>query len=389
MHKRATIIAALFACVVLGAAAIADEPAKPMTAAGDWDSMRSIQPRQYLCHITHDPITIDGQAREAAWQAAEWTDDFSDIEGPRRPKPRFRTRAKMLWDDTYFYVYAELEEPHVWATITKKNEVIFRDNDFEVFIDPEGSNHHYHEFEMNALGTIWELSLDRPYRDGGPIHDPDNLPGLRSAVHIRGTINNPSDTDQGWSVEIAFPWEGLKKYAGRMASPPHEGDTWRIDFSRVEWLVDIIDGKYRKIPPEMRPEDNWVWSPQGIINMHAPERWGRVQFTRQPPGQGKFIPDPTAATRDALMEVYHRQRVYRDAHKRYATSLAELGWMPADAPGFSAASLRLEPRTGGFLASAEARMPDGSTATLHTREDSYLWRGDAEAEATVRREVHP
>ena len=124
----------------------------------------------------------------------------------------------MLWDEQFFYIYAELDEPHVWATITKKNEVMFHDNDFEVFIDPEGSNHHYHEFEMNALGTIWELSLDKPYRDGGPVHDPDNLPGLRSAADVRGTLNNPADTDQGWSAEVAFPWAGLKKFARRM--PP-------------------------------------------------------------------------------------------------------------------------------------------------------------------------
>jgi hypothetical protein len=25
-------------------------------------------------------------------------------------------------------------------------------------------------------------------------------------------------------------------------------------------------------------EDNWVWSPQGLINMHVPEMWGRVRF---------------------------------------------------------------------------------------------------------------
>jgi hypothetical protein len=25
-------------------------------------------------------------------------------------------------------------------------------------------------------------------------------------------------------------------------------------------------------------EDNWVWSPQGLINMHVPERWGWVEF---------------------------------------------------------------------------------------------------------------
>src|SRR5207302_4948895 len=65
-------------------------------------------------------------------------------------------------------VFAELEEPHVWGTITRKNKVIFYDNDFEVFIDPDGDNHNYYEFEINALNTIWELTLVKPYRNGGP-----------------------------------------------------------------------------------------------------------------------------------------------------------------------------------------------------------------------------
>ena len=31
------------------------------------------------------------------------------------------------------------------------SQVIFHDNDFEVFVDADGSNHNYKEFEMNAL----------------------------------------------------------------------------------------------------------------------------------------------------------------------------------------------------------------------------------------------
>lgn len=68
-----------------------------------------------------------------------------DIEGDRKPRPRFRTRVKMLWDDNYFYMGAEMEEPHVWATLTERDSIIYRDNDFEVFIDPDGDNHNYYE----------------------------------------------------------------------------------------------------------------------------------------------------------------------------------------------------------------------------------------------------
>ena len=79
--------------------------------------------------------------------------------GRREAAPALPTRVKMLWDDTFFYVGAELEEPHVWATLTEHDSVIFHDNDFEVFIDPDGDNHEYYEFEINALSTFWDLFL--------------------------------------------------------------------------------------------------------------------------------------------------------------------------------------------------------------------------------------
>ena len=59
---------------------------------------------------------------------------------------------------------------------------------------------------------------------------------------------------------------------------PAAGDEWRLNFSRVEWLTDIFGGKYVKVPDKR--EDNWVWSPQGLIDMHVPEHWGYVQFCR-------------------------------------------------------------------------------------------------------------
>src|SRR5207247_5901391 len=114
-----------------------------------WARMSKIQPRGYVCARTSVPVKIDGKLDEPAWRTAPWTEDFVDIEGEAAPKPRFRTRAKMLWDDNYFYVGVELEEPHVWATLTQRDSVIFHDNDFEVFIDPDGDTHDYYEFEIN------------------------------------------------------------------------------------------------------------------------------------------------------------------------------------------------------------------------------------------------
>jgi hypothetical protein len=153
------------------------------------------QPKRYDSPRARSFVKIDGRLEDAAWVAAPWTDYFVDIEGDRKPRPRFRTRAKMLWDDKYFYVAADMEEPHVWATLTRHDSVIFHDNDFEVFIDPNGDTLEYYEFEINALNTGWDLFLNKPYKQGGKARNEWEIPGLRTAVHIRGTINDPRDRD--------------------------------------------------------------------------------------------------------------------------------------------------------------------------------------------------
>jgi hypothetical protein len=234
-------------------------------------------PCGYVCHRASAPLQIDGRLDDPAWRDAPWTADFVDIEGDARPRPALRTRAKMLWDDEYFYVGAEMAEPHLWAMLTRHDAVIFQDHDFEVFIDPNGDNHEYYEFEINALGTGWDLLLPRPYKDGGrAVHDWE-IPGLKSAVHLDGTLNDPGDTDRGWTVELAFPWPALAELA-RRPTPPRDGDQWRVNFSRVEWSLRVAGAHYEKVPGTK--ENNWVWSPQGVVNMHRLETWATCSSRR-------------------------------------------------------------------------------------------------------------
>jgi hypothetical protein len=295
-------------------------------------------PKGYVCHRAATPVTIDGKLDE--WAAAAWSEPFVDIEGDKKPRPRHRTRVKMLWDDAALYIAAELEEPHIWATLKDHDAIIFHDNDFEVFLDPDGDSHLYGELELNALNTTWDLLLSKPYKDGGRAINAWEITGLKTAVHVNGTLNDPSDTDRGWTVEIRWPWAGLKELT-RSPVPPKDGDQWRVNFSRVQWDTEVVGGKYEKV--KGRKEHNWVWSPQGVIDMHRPERWGYLQFSTAM-GEVAFRPDPTAAARDLLHRVYYTQRDYRKANGKYATAAADLG--------LSGASI--ETTAGGFEASAEA-----------------------------------
>ena len=269
-------------------------------------------PRDYVCFRTVSPLTIDGRLDETEWKKARWTKEFVDIQGSIKSKPRYRTRVKMLWDDRFFYIAAQMEEPHVWATLKKRDSVIFYDNDFEVFIDPDGDTHRYCELEMNALNTVWDLFLDKPYRDGNCALFYWDIGGLQTGVHIDGTINDPGDRDSGWSVEIAVPWDVLKEYAAK-ETPPRDGDQWRVNFSRVEWQTEIKGSSYEKksdpLAGKFLPEDNWVWSPQGLIDMHYPEMWGYVQFSTKAVGEKqKFMLDRSENAKWALRQVYYAQR---------------------------------------------------------------------------------
>jgi hypothetical protein len=345
-------------------------PRQLTPAAGDQTVPRSDvrarvpSPRRYLAARATGPIVIDGRLDDSAWRAASWTDWFTDIEGSIRPVPRYRTRVKMLWDDQYWYVAAQLQEPDLWATIRQRDAVIFRDNDFEIFVDPSGTTHRYFEIEMNQFATVWDLFLPKPYRDQGTPDNSWNIDHLKIAVQLRGTINHPGDRDTSWTVELAMPWRAFAD-SGRNVVPPHAGDQWRVDFSRVEWDVDTIHGAYVKHTDargKPLPEHNWVWSPQGAVDMHIPEMWGVVQF-----GGSHVTRDVVADNaRWQLRRVYYAQHLYHAAHGAYAATLAALA-VPR-----LAAVVQLTPTPSGWRATLRAA--DGRVWQI--RDDGLVTSGN-------------
>ena len=69
-----------------------------------------------------------------------------------------QARGKLAWDDRFLYVGAELEDPQLWATLRRHDEVIFHDNDFEIFVDANATTHGYKEFEMNFRNATYDVT---------------------------------------------------------------------------------------------------------------------------------------------------------------------------------------------------------------------------------------
>ncbi len=378
MRRRSLLIAGLLLATAAFSAVPKVQIAEPRTA---------FAPFEYVCRRAAGPIKVDGRLDEASWADADWTEVFGDIEGPAKPAPRFRTRAQMLWDDQYLYIAAYLEEPHIWATLTARDSIIFQDNDFEVFIDPDGDTHDYYELEMNALNTVWDLLLVKPYRDGGPAVHAWDIQGLKTGVQVLGTLNDPSDRDKAWTVEIAMPFAVLKECIPGKPEHPGAGDQWRVNFSRVEYRVDVQNGAYAKAKDpgtgQPLPEDNWTWTPQGVINIHYPEMWGFVQFSSKLPGKGseKFDRRPEEKVKWALRRLYYAERARSFEKSAFSTDLGALGLKGEGALRVKGWSYPPVLQTTASLFEAIYTAKNGES--WHIREDGLVWK-DAPAQAAVK-----
>jgi len=273
-------------------------------------------PNVYICRRASMKPEINGDMSKPFWEAAPRTQPFSDIEGDIKPKPQKETWAKFLWDDENLYLGAVIYDDQIWAYMENRDDVVFHDNDFEFFLDRNGGTHSYFELEVNARNTLWDLFLSKPYRDGGVPYDGFDYKGIVSAVKINGELNNPNADNVFWSVEIMIPWKGIAKY-GSASEPPKTGDYYRFNLSRVEWRAEVKDGKYqKKINPETGlpfPEDNWVYAPTGVVNIHYPELWAFLVFAGAD-GKTVFEIPETEKIKWELRKVYYAQRSHFVEH---------------------------------------------------------------------------
>lgn len=320
-------------------------------------------PYSYVAkHVKQAPV-IDGDVEDVVWQQAKWTRDFQDIEGRLKPQPPLQTNVKMLWDDSCLYVAARIKDPHVWASLTHHDDIVYKDNDFELFIDPNNSTHKYFEIEVNALNTIFDLFLTKPYRNNGAAVTGWDTHGLRSAVKVQGTLNHASDTDKGWTVEMAIPFKAIA--GGFNRAVIKDGTMWRINFSRVEYDTKVQNGKYVKQQDNNGhdlPEHNWVWSNQGLINMHYPERWGYLLFSDHEADDVKFEMPYAEQQKKYLWLIYYKQKQWFKDHHEYLTSLKGLGIENKVAISGNDNELKLEATAHQFI----AYITDSKTKAIYT-----------------------
>ena len=233
-------LAALSAAPFLGSCSSApDHPV--LDLAGDI-------PRQYAAKFTHEAPTIDGSLDDIAWRDAPWTANFVAVEGSATSRPRYQSRAKMLWNRQYLFLGIWMIEPNLESVPV--SSLGFDGLLTFVTRDAESGNYRTISLEPGSL------LLDSQYVSGDSYKVSGNPSMIVGKVSLSGSLNTPGDADRGWWAETAIPWSSLK--LPETATIPTAGDTVRVNF-------------YRK---------GWAWSPYFQHDLYDTALWGKVELTR-------------------------------------------------------------------------------------------------------------
>ncbi|MCX6599234.1 MAG: carbohydrate-binding family 9-like protein [Acidobacteria bacterium] len=205
-------------------------------------------------------IVVDGKLDDAAWAAAAPVHFIFPWEFQKGAKQK--TTARLLWDDENLYVGYDAVDSDIVAHYDKRDDPTYKDDALEIFINPDRTQTNYYGLEMNAKATLYDYFYIFPTL----LLKRLDFTGVQLATHLRGTLNQTSDTDQGWTLEAAIPWSNFEELAKKL--PPEPGTSWWINMNR--W-----DGT----EPNRRLSQ---WSDSGLpqAHPHNPARFGQIVFVK-------------------------------------------------------------------------------------------------------------
>ena len=221
-----------------------------------------LEPSTYTVLRTSQPIAADGALNEPVWGRIEPVGPFLQYNG----KPvTYETEAKLCWDDKYLYVAFFCIDPDIWGTYTKRDEPIYDQEVVEIFLNPACDLADYFEFQVSPRNVIWDGKIHNPDGRPGPNYRYDdkwNCQGLLTGVRVVGTVDDRTDVDECWTVEMAIPFASIDR------KTPGDGERWRGNLYRID---------------RGEKDEYSCWSPtlREPPAFHIPSRFGWLVFSER------------------------------------------------------------------------------------------------------------
>jgi len=233
---------------------------------------------EYVIKRSTEKIVIDGVLDDPDWAKAESLGDlkfpwynYEKREVVQKAEIE-QTEVKMLWDDTFLYVYYKCEDKHIWADHYNSNSRTYKDDCVELFWNPNPkAGNAFNMFEINCLGNLLSVYSDPDKKriPGAPRGNRRDrvimVPHI--AQSVRGSVNYDGDLDEGWIIEMAIRFED---YPVLLKEKPRGGTLWRAGVNRCGGMTNWQDS---------------MWAPEfgkTVGSFHLYQYFGKLFFSDEP-----------------------------------------------------------------------------------------------------------
>jgi hypothetical protein len=223
------------------------------------------------------PVMLDGRLDEPDWAATQSSGPF--VQTMTGAPGAFAASARVLYDAKSIYIGFHVQDDFLKSTFEKHDDHLWEQDTVEVMVDPDGDGKNYFEIEVSPSKLVFDTRYDSR-RLPLPFGHMDWSSQTQASVTLKGTINDDDDDDDGYTVEMAIPWNAFAA-GSTPAAPPKAGETWRLNF----FVLDARKSGQRAVG----------WSAPRVGDFHTLGRLGRVIFPQAADGTTSAAPPVPAS----------------------------------------------------------------------------------------------
>ena len=181
---------------------------------------------------TRETMIIDGKMDEVVWQKAE-SRSFESFYRVEKPIDEQKSLFKMVWDEQNLYVFYEFEDKFLTARETSRDGQPYNDDCAEIFIIPAPDSLDSHiGFELNIYKASNDfVYFNKYYQKKDYVFKAFN-PEFKAETTYKGTLNDNSDEDKGWTLELVIPLSTFRNLKPELS--PKGGVRWAFQVVRQD-----------------------------------------------------------------------------------------------------------------------------------------------------------
>ncbi len=222
----------------------------------------------YKVSKAREPIIVDGKMDEASWKNAEVRSFEYFYRNDKLPEKQ-DTRFRMLWDNENLYLFYECEDTSLTSREKNFDAQPYLDDCAEFFCVPVPDSIYFHfGFELNITKAAYDFVVLWRYFNNRTIFLRSYNPVYKAEVTCDGTINDDTDKDKMWQMELAIPFAAFSDFYN--VARAKTGVRWA--FQAVRQDRNLVSDRFRSTSTLFPIYDIRK-------DVHQPSRFGLLEFT--------------------------------------------------------------------------------------------------------------